>query len=794
MAEEDKIKTKIRKNKVVTDNYLNFLLELYINDPILVTQEQLDILLEYQYLKPAENNPEEGPVFEEINQYATVSKTKEQAKIDSKVDILEEDDNGSLLKILNDKDLNEKIKTGGYLFSGRKEEITVKEWMPESITEHTKEFVDWITSITLNGFSKRKSYSKLNLYVQQAYTWLSEDKTLSDFDEIHDKEEFILEELNRCSKNTLYFVNKYAYYFDGNLTDTGGVGKYTASPAHEIIMYLDDCGYSTATAKGRQMAYTTTKQLCNLKSVMFRKNSFILFVTEDKTKAEQIFEQKLKFPYSKLPDWFKQSVSNDSGTIFKLGEKEKKGDRDGSNSSITVVAPKDTVIAGNSPTKADIDEAGNIGILSKMIEDQRPTMYVYNPVTKKMEIKRQLSFYGTGGELEKGGKAFETEFMAIWNAWLKGDFSSGIIPLFFDWTARSGNTQKIYDENKRVAYAKEGIDAKKSRIKFHQGWPATLSDVFKTSGKTLIDEEFIKVNKERIIEALGKTNHSLVKHGYFEPIYDETKPNDEHSHLPFKVIGAQFIPTDDLDPRGVVTMFLEPDRKYINRYFGGTDPIMSDSGLSEMASAIWDKWLKTISCVVSFRTNDPREMFLQCALMNIYYDPSMVNKKSIKQLVESNIGPPYTNYVIALGYEESLTLNYELPPYLQNHSTKNEGIGVDNKNPRTGMIINKLQELLSGYGERLFIERIFSQLETFVCTVTPTGNETWGPSNKKHFKDDILFACVYAYICGEYCYPELIPMNMSSEKNKFKWVRENYHDKDWNLHTRMVKKPVLNND
>ena len=768
-------------------------MELYSVGEHLVSQEDVVLLKEMGYLKPETEHKFDIPLFEDdVNRYATDSKNQNQFLVDSKVDIVNEsEDDGSLLRILSDQELTDRLNKGGYTFSGRTSEITVSEWMPESITEHTKEFIEWITSITQNGFSKRKQFSKLTLYVQQAYTWLAENKSLSDFDDIHEKEEFVLEELNRCSKNTLYFVNKYAYYFDGNLTETGGVGNYIASPAHEIIMYLDDCGYSTATAKGRQMAYTTTKQLCNLKSVMFRKNSFILFVCEDKLKAEQIFEQKLKFPYSKLPDWFKQAVSNDGSTIFKLGEKEKKGDREGSNSSITVLAPKETVIAGNSPTKADIDEAGNIGILSKMIEDQRPTMYVYNPITKKIEIKRQISFYGTGGELEKGGKAFETEFMAIWNAWLKGDFSSGIIPLFFDWTARPGNTQKHYDENKKVAYNKEGVDAKKSRIKFHQGWPDTLSDVFKTSGKTLIDEEFIKANKERIREASFKSGHSLIKNGYFEPIYDESKPNEENSHLPYKIIGANFIPTEDLDPRGVVTMFMDPDKKYINRYFGGTDPIMSDSGLSEMASAVWDKWLKTISCVVSFRSSDPRDTFLQCALMNLYYNTENGNK-AIKQLVESNIGPPYTNYVKALGYEDSLALNYELPAYLQNHSTKNEGVGVDNKNPRTGMIINKLQELLSGYGERLYIERIFTQLETFVCTVTPMGNETWGPSNKKHFRDDILFACVYAYICGEYCYPELIPMNISSEMIKYRWVAELYHDKDWNLCKKMVKKPITN--
>lgn len=787
MSEEKK--HKLRKNKVVTDNYLNFLFELWSVGEHLVSQEDVDLLKETGYITVSTVQSNETlPEFEEINEYTTSSKTSVQVSIDSKVDIVNEaDDDGSYLKIISDEDLKDRIKNGGYIFNGRTEEISVSEWMPESTTDHTKEFIDWVTSITILGFSKRKNFSKLNLYVQQAYSWLSDGKTVSDFDEEHEQEDYMLSEIQRCRDNTLYFANKYGWYKDGDVEN--GEARYVASPAHEIMFYLNDAGYSQAITKGRQMAATTTQMLCDLKDVVFKRNYFMKFVTEDKEKAQEIFEDKLKFPFSKLPQWMRPDVINDRENFFKLGSKEEKGDRDGVNSSIRVVAPKVTVIAGGAPNKAKIDEAGNIDILSKMIEDQRPTMYWHDPKTKKVKIKRQLIFWGTGGELEKGGKAFETEFMAIWNSWLEGKFDSCIVPIFFDWTARPGVSQSDYDREKSVAYSKVGPDAKKSIVTFHQQWPTSLSDVFKTTGKTLVDEEFIKENKNRITDAMVKTNHQLVKRGYFEPIYDETKPNDEHSHLPYKVIDANFIPTDDFDPRGVVTMFMEPDRKFINRYYEGTDPIMSDSGISDMASAIWDRWLKTISCIVNFRSNDPRDTYLQSMLLGVYYGTGHI-KKASKQLLESNIGPPYKDYVVTSGFEDCLTLNYELPIYLQNHSTKNEGVGIDNKNPRTGMIISKLTELLKGFGDRLYIETIFTQVETFVCSVTAMGNETWGPSNKKYFRDDVLFACVYAYICGEYCYSELVPINVSSEKSNFKWVAELYHDKDWKLCKRMVKKPI----
>jgi hypothetical protein len=767
---EEKPKIKIHKNKVVTDNHLNFLFELHTAG-VTLSQEELQLVKDAGYFE--DTTKEALPVFEEINPYATSAKTEEQKSIDEKVEIVDEN--------------------GSEIHSARKEEIQVSEWMPASTTEHTKEFIDWISSINIYGFSKRKSYTLLNLYRQQAYTWISENKSLSDFDDEGEREDYMLSEIGRCRDNTLYFANKYGYYKDGNAEN--GEAKFIAAKAHEIMFYLNDAGYSQAITKGRQMAATTTQMICDLKDVVFKRNYFMKFITEDKEKAQEIFEDKLKFPFSKLPEWMRPSVLNDRENFFKIGIRDEKGDREGVNSSIRVVAPKTTAISGGAPNKAKIDEAGNIGILSKMIEDQRPTMLWYNPATKKIQVKRQLIFWGTGGELEKGGKAFETEFMAIWNAWQENNFSSCIVPIFFDWTARPGIKQEDYDREKKVAYSKVGPEAKESIVKFHQTMPITLSDVFKTTGKTLVDEEFISSNKRRISDAFvsfNKEGKSLTKRGFFEPIYDESQPNNEHAYLPFKIIDANFIPTEDFDPRATVTIFMEPNKKWVNRYFQGTDPIMSDSGVSEFASAIWDKSGKTIPAIVSFRSNDPNEAYLQSTLLGLYYDVSKYGKTSVKELIESNIGPPYTQFKKTHGFEDCMIINTELPDYLVNHSNKNTGIGIDNKNPRTSIIINKLHEMISGYANYIYIERIFTQLETFVCTMTASGNETWGPSNKKYFRDDILFACVYAYICGECVCDQLIPMDDSKSKTKFKWVSQNWHDpnKDYQLVKRMIKVPV----
>lgn len=785
---DDKNKIRLRKNKVVTDRYLSFLLELH-TDGVDIGEEDTQLLKETGYLKDDAPIKSDGEPTDKINKYA-LDHSQKNKEYDSRIDIVIEsgkDFDGSLLKIISDSELEDRRNKGGYKFEGREEPISVEEWMPESVTEHSKEFIEWVISINLTGFENRKQYRKLNLYVQQAYTWLADRKYVTDFNDEFDREEFMLQELKRCLQNTLYFVNKYGYYKDGNVE--GGVVKYVAWPSHEVMLYLNDAGYSQAITKGRQIAATTTQMLCDLKDALFKRNHFMKFVTEDKEKAQEIFEDKLKFPFSQLPDWMKSSVINDRENFFKLGEKEGKGGRAGVNSSIRVVAPKPTVIAGGAPNKAKIDEAGNIGILSKMIEDQRPTMLMYDPKTGKIRVKRQLVFWGTGGEMDSGGKAFETEFMSIWEAWQKHEFSSCIVPIFFNWTARPGATQEDYDREKKVAYSKVGPDLKESIIKFHQTWPTTLADVFRSSGKGLVSEDFIRERRQQIIQAQIDTNHTLTKKGYFEPIFDTTRPDGENSDMPYHITGVNFIPCEDHDPRATVTIFKDPDKKSRFRYYQGTDPIMADSGISKMASAIWDKHLKTVSAIVNCRSDNPKQDFLQVMLLGLYYDCSEI-REGVKELVESNIGINYCDYKEAKGYGSSTVLNFELPNILMNRTAKNDGRGIDNKVPRTRSIIDRLHEVISAFGERIYIDVFWTQLETFVCKVTNAGNETWEPSNKRYFRDDVLFAVVYAYICAEQCgYPEPV-VDLNKARDNYQIVYETRYNKDWQLVRVPVRKMV----
>jgi hypothetical protein len=274
----------------------------------------------------------------------------------------------------------------------------------------------------------------------------------------------------------------------------------------------------------------------------------------------------------------------------------------------------------------------------------------------------------------------------------------------------------------------------------------------------------------------------LCKYGWFEPIYDVTQPSDENSDVPYKIIGSNFVPSESPeDSRNSVIIFMDPVPHWKNRYYQGTDPISTDTGTSNMGAGIWDRYFKTISAVLNFRVRDVRYVFLQTMLFGIYYNTDDT-KKTCMDLTENNIGQAYTQYKLNKGYAEQMVVNHELPDYLQNRSAVNEGIGIDNKGIRNVSLINRMHELFSAYGDKMFIEKIFEQLDSFTCTISATGKEMWGPQNKKFFRDDILWGCLYAYICGELCFPEQVPTNMQAETKKTKIVYRLKYDKDFNLH------------
>jgi len=607
------------------------------------------------------------------------------------------------------------------------------------------------------------------MYCQQAEDWLNDGVSMSSFDNSDQKREYANSEIDRCKENTLYGLDKYLQLKEGDMER--GNRKYLSKPVHKVICFLADCGYSMYIGKPRQIAATSTLGGIAMLKLILNKNFFIKFITQDKETGVEIFEDKIKYPFSELPSWMKPSVSNDRDNLFKLSRKTgKKGTSGGVQSKLQVVAPSGSAINGGSPQLVMVDEAGYIGILGRMVKEARPTMFMMNEATGKLVMKRQIVVWGTGGEMDKGGKAFENEFYDALDHWNQGNFEHGMIPLFFDWTTRPGITKDFYDREKRV-YTVEGPDKEARMVQFRQTYPSIVEDMFLTSQKLLVGIDWINLNKEKIKNSEHK--YRPVK-GYFEPIYDYTKPADENSDTPFKIIGATFIPLDDLKDdmnKCTTEILMMPKRKWKDRYYQGTDPIMSDNGYSNMASMIYDSRFNAPAAVMDYRDPNHKNTFLQCVLLGVFYGMGS-RHGCVPELVESNIGTAYIDYKESKGFGNGLVQRLELPDHMQGGGSLH---GIDNRGNRNKFIINKLHEVLLAYGSKCYFVKVFNQLRTFSCTITKSGNETWGVTDPRKFHDDVLFAYVFAYICA-LTYSHREPFNEEVEgtsiKVRYKLVRD----------------------
>lgn len=383
------------------------------------------------------------------------------------------------------------------------------------------------------------------------------------------------------------------------------------------------------------------------------------------------------------------------------------------------------------------------------------------------------------GTTGKGGGAFENEWKRIVGLWNEHNYTAGLIPLFFDWTTRCSDeeylSQKAYYYGARAK--DEGIDIATSKIQFHQHYPSSPSDMFSTTKKTIVDRETIDTNLKRIysIDPLLRPQP-----GYFEPIFDKTRPMDENSDVPYRIIGANFIPVEEISELATAIMFQRPKKNWIDRYYQGTDPISADTGTSWMASAIWDAFYNTVPCLVNHRElNNPDASFLQCLLMGLYYDP--IKNQGVPELIEKNIGLAYKKYKTNKGFLGNMMYSAELPDHLKSGVSKD--IGVDNKGYRNKAIINEMYKVFTVFANKIYIPTPFEQLKTFVCDITRAGNESWGPVDSRYYRDDSLWAIVFSYIAAQ-GHIHRIPTNIEEEAKTIKIEWESYYDESYNLKRR----------
>lgn len=678
-------------------------------------------------------------------------------------------------EIKDNRDLFEKTKDKVLL--NCKENITKEDWLPKSLLKHSAEFRLWIDSMTLGYFPLKAEYKLFNNYKAQALRWMDDFADPNNEENEDVKRELVHREYARCEENTLYFSMKYGLVKEGSTGE--GIIRFKPKEHNAVLFYLLDCRYSLILGKPRQIFSSTTIGLFALKKSLFTYNFYTKFISENEKTSQEIFRDKIKYPFGELPLWMQPKVTGESLTSFKLGSKPEKGKFEAPNSIIDVVVPTRTAINGGSPPLILIDEIGNIPIIIEMIAEALPTMYVDKNSDGNLELRRQCVLWGTGVSEDKGSAAYEQLFKWHLKLWQEGK-GNIFVPLFFSWHTRC-NT-KVYLERKSEYYGGDYAEQKNLNIEvtkkmFHQHFPATWMDMFNVTSNTLVSNDIIADGLANIREQF-KAGHQLTW-GYFEPIFDYTKPYQEEFDIPYAVKGARFIKVDDEDQNlATCAMLLPPDSNWKNRYYQGTDPTTHETGISMFASSIWDKKNKTIAAILNFRKQyDNEYCLLQSMLMGIYYDTENADgdKKGVWELTEANSGTLYTQYKENRGCGKRLVYNTMLPPDQRGGTGR---FGIDNRaGIRHIFIINKLKECIENYYKNIYFDVVFEQLRTFIRNDKKQG-QSWGSMDKRVYFDDVLFSLAYAYICAEIVFGYVSPLQKEEIKEgkerpmKWKTIRD----------------------
>ena len=648
--------------------------------------------------------------------------------------------------------------------------VKTEEWkINHPPTEYPKDFVKFVDSIN-KGWQNMIRYEPYEAYKKQAKQWVDEGDEIEHYFEQEDQLDYIEQEYRRCKTNTLYFADKYGILKEGSV-ESGEV-KYEAWEAQRLILFLLDSGYNCMIGKARQIGFTTTLMIACMARLLFYPSYYTKFVTHSQIKGEEIFRDKLKWGFGKIPEWIKRGVGSESKTTLALHKKtaKNKGKTEGAHSRIEVATPSIDAINGGSPQLTMIDEIGLFDIFGEMISEGRPTLFYYDPKTKKQVMRRQFFAWGTGGEMEKGGAAFESEFKAALEAWENRNFSYAVIPLFFNAWAREGMSEDMLKTEKLVYYSKTGINKEKFKVQYHQHYPMSIDDMFLRNARTLmpIDQCNRHILKIQLLKAEDQPQY-----GYFEPILDMSHPTPD-LEIPYKIIGADWIPTNGMtDERTTTCIFKHPEEGWKHRYWQGTDPINSETGHSKMSSSIWDTEANTFSGVVFHRERHFKSCYLQCLLLGLYYNPD----GGAPELIEQNIGDMYFDWQDTRGFSRRIQPQSMLPNFLR---AGTKWWGINNKANTAGKIINKMMEMLDAHADNIYITWLFIQLKTFIEKDLSGANshrETrYQAADLRYDFDDVIFSMVFAYInaeCNQRYYPQYVGQEaMAKTKKKTKYIQD----------------------
>tara|TARA_R110002153_G_scaffold8849_3_gene37405 strand:+ start:350 stop:2413 length:2064 start_codon:yes stop_codon:yes gene_type:complete len=661
--------------------------------------------------------------------------------------------------------------------------IPTEAWKPSHEEfDYPKSFVTWIDSIN-SGWQNKEVFKPFNLYCKQAKLWLEDKSDIIDFDNEEDQYDWLVEEIQRCKDNTLYFCNKYGFIKEDK--SAGGMLKYSAWEAQEVLLFLFDCGYSMMIGKARQIGFTTTMCLAGMKRVNLNKSYFIKFVTHSESKGIEIFRDKVKWTYTKIPEYIAQDVRNWTDKVMSFDKKgQKKGRDEGGASRFQVDSPQIDAINGGSPSAVFVDEIGLFDIFGEMMREGRPALFKYNPETGKMTMQQQFMAWGTGGEMDKGGSVFESEFKMCMKQWKEGNYEYGIIPLFFNAYARRGVDDKHINNERKAYLALEGTKkGEVAKVQFHQHYPITIDDMFLRKSRTLVP---IHTCNQRLADIYGK--EVPIEYGFFEPILDMSQPTPDllTSH---RIVGASWMPTkgrEDIQTSAVIVHHPPQGEVWKNRWYQGTDPINSETGHSMMSSAVWDAYTNSVSSVVFHRDRKFKQTYLQVLLQSLYYDQQ--KRGGIKELIENNIGDMHLDFQEIHGFRNKFTAMAQLPEYFQTHSGK--WFGISNKANTGPRIIAKTEEMVDTYANSIDIPWIWEQLKTFVEKDLKSSNShrqtRYQAADTRYDYDDAIFSITFAYINAQ-AHSRYEPENVKTMSGKNKVITRYVQSKETNYRMKLAR-------
>jgi len=662
-------------------------------------------------------------------------------------------------------------------------DIETKQWKPSHEEfDYPKRFINWIDSIN-SGWQNKLNYEPFNLYCKQAELWLKDKSEITDYYNEEDQIDWLYREIERCRDNSLYFSNKYGWIKEDR--SEGGMLKYKAWDAQKVLLFLFDCGHSMMIGKARQIGFTTTMCMAGMKRVNFNKSYFVKFVTHSKDKGVEIFRDKVKWAYTKVPDFIAQDVKNWTDQVMSFDKKgSKKGRDEGGASRFQVDTPQIDAINGGSPSAVFIDEIGLFDIFGEMMREGRPALFKYNPDTGKMTMQQQFIAWGTGGEMDKGGSVFEAEYKMCIKQWKEKNYSYGIIPLFFNAYARRGVTDAHINNEKKAYMALQGTKkGELAKVQFHQHYPISYDDMFIRKSRTLVP---IHICNQRLNEIYGKD--VPIEYGYFEPIMDMSHPTPDLL-TDYKITGARWVATNERENVSTTALVIHhppAGEKWKNRWYQGTDPVNSETGHSKMCSAIWDSYANCVSSVVFHRDRKFKQTYLQVLLQSLYYD--QMDRGGVKELIENNIGDMHLDFQERHGFKSKFTANAALPDYLRTQSSK--WFGISNKTNTAPRILAKLEELIEGYTPYIDVPWFWEQLKTFVekdlKSQTSHRQTRYQAADTRYDYDDCIFAITFAYI-NAISHARFTPENVKSQDVDRGVVTRYVMNKETNYRMRLAR-------